>query len=347
MVIRKGLKKLPIDRARAGDSSIPISVIIAAKNEAANLQKNLGFIQNQNYQDFEIVLVNDNSSDETHSVMTDFAARDERIRVLSLDDSLSGKKEALKAGIDAANYERLVFTDADCQVEAEWLSGFADAFDRGGDFVIGYGAYRLNDSWFSSMYSFDAFRSAMLYFSAAANGLPYMCVGRSMGYTRSLFQNSEGFASYAHIESGSDDLFLQSVEDSAHIEMIPAAVSYSEPPTSFGRWLIQRKRHLGAGIHYPKSVLALLIIYEGSNILLPIILVLLLMSENQFLSLFSIAIILRVTLFYLNTQTFSRLVKSNDDLSQLWWTEYPMSWLNALISMNIGLKKKEAWTTRR
>jgi hypothetical protein len=111
--------------------------------------------------------------------------------------------------------------------------------------------------------------------------------------------------------------------------------------------MVQRKRHLGAGKHYPFNILLMIFLYEITNLLIPLAYLFLLFTKSEHIPLLTFLVIIRILLFRSNAQIFSGLICSNDDISQLWWTEYPMSWLNALISMNIGLMKKEAWTTRR
>jgi len=348
ILIRSGLKKIESnsDNNLTGPRA-PLSVIIVARNEKGNLKKYLPSVLASEYEFFELVLVDDYSTDNTKAIMDEFAAKDKRVIVVGNKGKLKGKKGALTTGVQAATHDNLVFTDADCYVTSEWLTHFALAYESGSDFVIGHGAYDRGRSWFSEFYSFNAHKSAMLYFASAAYSMPYMCVGRSMGYKKSLFLSSNGFTDHANIESGSDDLFLQTVKGSAKIALNPQAISFSKAPSSIKRWIIQRRRHLGAGRYYPFKVLALIFAYEISNLLIPLVYLFLLFTKSDHLPLLTLLLIVRIVLFRSNTQVFSSLVKSNDDISQLWWSEYPMSWLNALISVNIGLMKKEAWTTRR
>ncbi len=347
VLMRSGLQKIENAHDIAIKTALPLSVIVVAKNEAFNLKKNLPSLLACNYPNFEVVLVDDYSEDTTFSVMMDFAAADPRVKVIKNKHQKSGKKNALKTAIGVASNEYLVFTDADCTVGPDWLTSFSKAFNAQANFVIGHGAYERGETWFSEFYAFEAHKSAMLYFAAASHSFPYMCVGRSMAYTKALFHSTSGFDRHAHIQSGSDDLFLQSVKSKAQFSLHPEAVSFSISPSSIKRWMVQRKRHLSAGTHYPISALVLIFCYEVSNLLTPLVYLFLLFSKHPQLPLITLLLIARILLFRSNAQKFSGLVKSTDDVSQLWWTEYPMSWLNALISMNIGWMKKEAWTTRR
>lgn len=79
-----------------------VSVLICAKNEAENLEKNLPYILEQEYQNFQIVLINDASIDNTLKVMESFAHRDSRIKIVDVrnNEAFWGKKKyALTLGI--------------------------------------------------------------------------------------------------------------------------------------------------------------------------------------------------------------------------------------------------------
>ena len=95
----------------------PISVIISARNEAENLKKHLPSILEQQHENYEVIVVNDCSSDNTDDVLGGFLKQYTNLRVTSIapDKKFShGKKLALTIGIKAALHEWLVFIDADC-----------------------------------------------------------------------------------------------------------------------------------------------------------------------------------------------------------------------------------------
>lgn len=88
--------------------NIPISIIICAKNEADNLKKNLPLILDQEYSNFEIVLVNDSSSDDTLKVMKEFEANSNNIKVVDVKTNETfwgNKKYALTLGIKTSKYD--------------------------------------------------------------------------------------------------------------------------------------------------------------------------------------------------------------------------------------------------
>lgn len=116
--------------------SFPLSVVICAKNEENNLKKNLPKIATQNYNSFEIILVNDASTDGSLKVMQDFKTKfsSERlsIKIIDLENRTgTGKKNALRFGIDATKNEYLILTDADCQPNSSnWINEICSNFSN-------------------------------------------------------------------------------------------------------------------------------------------------------------------------------------------------------------------------
>src|SRR5690606_34092381 len=160
-----------------------------------------------------------------------------------------GKKFALSLGIKAAQYEHLVFTDADCVPESsDWLTHMAGAFSGGKEIVLGYSPYLRRAGMLNALIRFETFHTAMSYLSYALKGKPYMGVGRNMAYTKSLFFRGKGFASHMHIASGDDDLFVNqnATPHNTTICIHPEAHVWSEPKTTFSAYARQKTRHAGA-----------------------------------------------------------------------------------------------------
>lgn len=97
-------------------NSPPVSVIICAKNEVHNLQKHLSQILNQKYPDFEVLVVDDHSKDETLNVLKTFQKKHPHLKVIESSNfkDVPGKKLALTKAIEMAKHDILLFTDADC-----------------------------------------------------------------------------------------------------------------------------------------------------------------------------------------------------------------------------------------
>lgn len=243
-------------KSRRQQASPPLSVIICARNEEENLRRYLPAILNQQYPEFEIILVNDFSEDETKWLLRDFAAQYPKLKVVEIAEHVRlkhGKKFAVTLGIKAARYEHLIFTDADCVPQSDqWLRHMADAFSGGEEIVLGYSPYTKKPGVLNALIRFETFHTAISYLSYALKGNAYMGVGRNMGYTKSLFFRGKGFAAHMHIPSGDDDLFVNQ-NASPHNTVIciePEAHVWSEPKTTWSTYARQKTRHAGASKAY-------------------------------------------------------------------------------------------------
>ena len=234
-------------------NKLPVSVIICANNEAENIQKFLPFIINQEYADFEIVLVNDHSTDNTLKVMKSFSVKHSFVNMITLTKGFSNKKKAVTIGINNAKYEHLLFIDADCKPNSKlWISEMISNFSSQKNIILGYGAYKkIKNSWLNKLIRFETLLTAIQYFSYAKLNLAYMGVGRNLAYIKSLFKKNNGFKTHQHIKSGDDDLFINQVANN-NVACCYATNSFtiSEPHTSFKKWIYQKRRHISTATSY-------------------------------------------------------------------------------------------------
>jgi len=232
----------------------PVSIIICARNEAENLKKNLPHIINQNYRSFEIIVVNDASTDDTEKIILDFKNKCQILALVNVGKKiLPGKKAALKKGIEAAQFDILLLTDADCRpASTNWLNRMQSSFRPGKEIVLGFGPYDKEKSLLNTIIRFESLNTAIHYLSFSFVGLSYMGVGRNLAYRKSLYQRIGGFDRHAHIASGDDDLFINEATDGDNttVSLHPEAWVYSTPKRSWRGYYNQKSRHLTTGSKY-------------------------------------------------------------------------------------------------
>jgi biofilm PGA synthesis N-glycosyltransferase PgaC len=239
--------------------NIPVSVIISARNEARNLIENLPYILEQNYPDFEVVVINDCSTDNSEDILKDIQREFSHLKIVTIIEHeryKTGKKFALTLGIKAAKNEHLLFTDADCKpASLNWITRMAARFNPSVQIVLGYSPYNRTRNYLNPFIRFETLKTGINYLSAALNDSAYMGIGRNLAYTKSLFFAAKGFASHMQIISGDDDLFVNqnATPQNTAIEIHPDAFTYTDAKTTLGGWYRQKKRHMGVGKLY-KSI---------------------------------------------------------------------------------------------
>jgi glycosyltransferase involved in cell wall biosynthesis len=256
------------------NAEVPVSVIICARNEEENLAKNLALILEQEYPVFEVIVVNDCSEDDTEHVLVLLKEKYPHLRstIIRMTGSfVNGKKYAAVVGIKAAQYEWLLFTDADCRPETpHWITSMSRRFVDKKDIVLGYGGYMAENTFLNKWIRYDTCFIALQYFAFAKAGIPYMGVGRNLAYRKSLFYAHNGFAAHAHIPSGDDDLFVNQAATGKNVavENSPEAHTRSVPKKTFREWLRQKSRHVSTGKYYKRKHTFLLGLEPVSRILL-------------------------------------------------------------------------------
>jgi poly-beta-1,6-N-acetyl-D-glucosamine synthase len=255
----------------------PVSVIIAARNEEENLSQNLPFILEQDYPEFEVIVVDDCSDDKTREVLDCISKKSGRLYVTWVPESgkfRRGKKVALSIGIRAASHEHLVFIDADCHPAGKyWLRYMAEPFHLDKEIVLGYGAYGYKRGLLNALVRYDTLLIAMMYGGMATRIKPYMGVGRNLAYKKSLWINRGGFRGFNNVVSGDDDLFVNAVadKDNTQVILLSQSKTISEPPSGFKQWVRQKTRHMTSSKFYRTWQRILLVAEPFSRILTPFV----------------------------------------------------------------------------
>ncbi len=238
------------------NSREPVSVIICARNEVDNLKKHLPLVLNQDYPNYEVIVVNDCSNDESEETLAVLQTKYSNLRVTTINEDKKfyhGKKLALTIGIKAAKNELLLLIDADCYpVDKNWISKMQQNFDDKTEVVLGYGGYENKKGFVNKLIRFDTFFIALQYFGLAISGKPYMGVGRNLAYRKSTFFKNKGFAGHSHILSGDDDLFINDIanKNNTKIEIDKNSHTCSLPKRNLKEWFLQKSRHLTTAKYY-------------------------------------------------------------------------------------------------
>jgi len=286
---------------------MPVSVVICTRDEASNLTERLPVVLGQDYEGpCEVVVVNDNSVDDSTYILEDLQSRQPRLKPVELKQEaihIPGKKFPLAVGLKTARQEVVLLTDADCTpASPQWVRRMLSTYTDGIEIVLGYGGYERLPGLLNRLIRFETFHTALQYLSYALAGIPYMGVGRNLSYRRELFFRHKGFSAHNHIPGGDDDLFVNmaATPGNTAIQVDPEAFTYSEPATTFREWRRQKQRHYSTGRHYRPIHKLLLGMQAATHLLLyPLLVACLFLADWQVAaSLFALRLLVQAVIYY-------------------------------------------------
>jgi cellulose synthase/poly-beta-1,6-N-acetylglucosamine synthase-like glycosyltransferase len=279
-----------VKKKKANDGNTqPVSVIICAKNELENLQKNLPSILEQNYPQYEVIVINDNSQDGSNDFLSHLKIQYPHLKVIDIlqeSRTFKGKRLALGLGLKGAKYDWCLLTDADCApAGSNWLYQMQRNFKPNKEIVLGYAPYYKKSGFLNKCIRFETFFTAFQYINFSLSGLPYMGVGRNMAYRQKLYFDNKGYISTSNTVSGDDDLFINKVATGKNtsVEIDASTFMYSEPKTNWTSWMHQKSRHISTGKKYKSGHQFLLGLQTLTHFLFYILFVVLLCFKFQWL----------------------------------------------------------------
>lgn len=273
--------KLPVYTPPADTPGVSITVIIPARNEEANLPALIDSLRQQQYPTglWEVIVIDDHSTDDTFRLLEE-ASRSwpvlKLIRMADLpaDDNASAafKKKAIKAGIDQANGQLIITTDADCLFDTKWLHTIASYYQQtGAKFIAAPVVIEGKDNLLNIFQSLDFLTLQGITGASVFKRAHSMCNGANLAYEKSAFEEVNGFEKIDHLPSG-DDMFLMHKIFSRYPEKVfycksPSAIVRTAPVSSWKAFFHQRIRWASKADSYDDKRIfwALLLVY-GANL---------------------------------------------------------------------------------
>jgi len=239
------------------DELPPISVIIPSKNNSEELAKNLPYIMEQDYPNFEVVVVNSGSTDETDMVLKAAALKYPHLYHTYVPDeaeSVNEKKLALTIGIKAAKHEHLLFTEAYCKpCTPNWIREHGNAFAQNMDIILGFSRLTIGKkAGMRGFIRYDNFMHHIKFLSMALLKKPYMGIGRNLAYRKELFFRHKGFSSILHIDGGEDDLYINRIAPGVRTGVVlsPESMTEAHGIDSFFTWRSLKSKYLYTKQYY-------------------------------------------------------------------------------------------------
>lgn len=233
-----------------------ISVVIAARNEENNLPVLLESLNRQRYPQalYEVIIVNDHSTDNTWSILQQAAYPELRLKPLNLSahmDSENGtrsfKKKAIETGIREASGDLIVTTDADCHFGDRWLESIASFYEATqAKFIAAPVKITAHRSLLGIFQSLDFITLQGITGASVYRRFHSMCNGANLAYEKKAFEEVNGFAGIDQLPSGDDMLLMHKIyrqyPDRVFYLKAKEAIVSTEPAASWKDFFHQRIR---------------------------------------------------------------------------------------------------------
>jgi len=231
------------------DGQPPVSVVITAYNQYSDLKKNLPYFLEQDYPEFEVMVVNDNSEDGSTELLQDFSHLYSNLSIVNLKQNLNwfkGRKFPLSLGIKSARHEVLILSDPICRpVSKSWIKEMVSAYTPASEIVLAYSTYDTK-SKLNLWYRFSAFYDGLFYLSMGLAGKPFKGIGKNLSYQKQLFYKNKGFSSHYKINVGDDEIFINKTakKQNTCIQLSPGSKMAVVKTISFANWLKGEKTRI-------------------------------------------------------------------------------------------------------
>lgn len=192
------------------NNHVKVSVLIAARNEENNIEKLLESLKNQSFPKelFEVIIVNDHSTDNTDEIINDFINKNKELDVKLLKAEKTGKKHAISQALHTAINELVIVTDADCVLNDLWIESIVGFYqEEKCKMILAPVLLSPAENLFEKMQVLEHLSLIGSTAGSASIGFPVMCNGANMAYERNAALEVEKFRKDFDIPSG-DDMFL-------------------------------------------------------------------------------------------------------------------------------------------
>lgn len=195
-----------------------VSIIVPARNEEDNISNLIHSIQNQTYPKscFELIIIDDCSTDKTAEIVKKYS--DSNIKLIALSDYLDEKninaykKKAIEIGIKASSGTLIITTDADCTMGENWLQEIVNCFETNQPkMMVMPVQINYKNRFIEIFQSLDFMCLQGITGASVQKKFHGMCNGANLAYTKSVFEEVDGFSGIDHIASGDDLLLMHKI----------------------------------------------------------------------------------------------------------------------------------------
>jgi len=230
-----------------------VTVLVTARNKFQHLKVLIPKLFEQDYPKFDVMIVNDQSSDRTKRLLEDLMARYPKLRSVTLKYTpkhVTAKKYAITLGIKVAKNDVILLTDANTIPQSnQWIRKMtAPVREEGKTFALGYSGYEAKPGSLNEWIQFETILKALFYLSFSLWKSPFMGTGRNLSYRKSFFMEVNAFKGFWDLDGGDDTVFVNTYATGENTKVVidPAAITVSTPKETLKEYLQQEKNALYA-----------------------------------------------------------------------------------------------------
>lgn len=319
-----------------------ISVIICGHNELENLKNFLPKFLDQDYPTYEVIFVNDRSTDKTMDFFTSYSnPKLTIIEIKETPNNWNSKKWALSQGAKKAQYNYLLFSDADCYPKSSvWIQEMSNGFLTS-EAVIGYSEYESNTGFLNKLIQYETYITAITYLGFTDKKIPYMAVGRNFAIKKNIYLKFN-FGAFKHLQGGDDDLIINHLNPSIKAVYSPISSTRSIPKNRLKDYFKQKLRHINISNHYSPKSKIIIGLFNLSNLSFYLSIFLLFDSINY--AYYAIGlIVLRTSILFYNFTVGSNELGSKLNSIHIVWLDFIYTIFLWTIGPIALLAKKIKW----
>lgn len=241
----------------------PVSIILYAKNDSTNLREHLPALLSQEYPEYEVIVVNDGSTDDTEEILKILEKEYKYLYHTYVSPDVryvSRRKIALTLGIKAAKHDILLFTESTCQPASErWISSMISGYTgKNTDIVLGFCKYGSHKGLEQKLIAYDNLLAGIRFLSYALSGSPYTGKGSNLSYRKELFFRHKGFSQSLNLHAGDDDLFVNETATNENTTVVysPESLTEMSKIEKFATWKEMKASRAATARYYKGSAIS-------------------------------------------------------------------------------------------
>ncbi len=328
----------------------PVSVIVSSKNQLNDLRSNLIYFLDQDYPDFEVIVINDASSDGTDDYLEELKKKYDHLKVVTNtiqenDRFNKGKKFGITLAIKSATHDTLLFSDADSYPSSnQWIKKMQSSFSSKNQIVLAYSRLEKRKGLLNRLLRYESLYEGLLSFSCTLCGFPLLAQRRNLGYDRALFFSINGFFSHLNLSRGVAKLFVDEASNTSNTTLClsPEGMTLSNKQKSYLEWFSDKRSdfHLAKQLRFSSLLLLGMNFFSQFSfwLLLPVLLIYQINTQLVLL-VFSLRFCLQYIVYW-------KMCKFTNEYRLLWFLpfyEISLMLIHLILSLSIFIKKVHDW----